>query len=165
MLCKNMAHAKSYVILRLVGSLITLLAGCATSPNIIRTEPITEEGARTAERERLRSLVDKNMIVAERRHASDLQVINPLGRGYSKAGYLASVVSDESDYLSWVPEGIAVRMQGRLAAIRYRSQVDLAVRGRRLPSMLAWNTGVYEHRDGRWQIIWFQVTQVSPRAP
>jgi hypothetical protein len=28
--------------------------------------------------------------------------------------------------------------------------------------MQTWNTGYYERRKGRWVIIWFQVTQISP---
>jgi hypothetical protein len=123
----------------------------------------TEESVRAAEKERLQALVDGDIKVAERRHAPDFQVINPFGRVSTKTDYLAKVSSGENDYLSWVPGTIAVRLHGTTAAIRYRSSVDIAVRGRRLPLMNCWNTGLYEYRDGRWQIVWFQVTQV--RSP
>lgn len=127
-----------------------------------RAEPLTEGAVRSAERERLKSLVKGNIKLAEARHSLDFQVINPFGRVASKTDYLAKVASGENDYLSWVPGDIAVRLHGRTAAIRYSSSVEIAVRGRRLPPMKCWNTGLYEHRGGRWQIVWFQVTQIMP---
>ena len=124
-------------------------------------EPLTEKSVRTAEQERLQALVEANIELADRRHAPDFQVINPFGRVSSKSDYLAKVSSGENDYLSWVPGAITVRLYGKIAAVRYSSSVDIAVRGRRLPRMHCWNTGLYEYRGGLWQIVWFQVTQVS----
>lgn len=133
-----------------------------SSPAISESaDQLTEESVRAAEQQRLQALVDGNIKDAERRHALDFQVINPLGRVSSKSDYLARVASKENDYLSWVPGNITVRLRGRTAAIRYVSTVDMAVRGRRLPPMRCWNTGLYEYRGGRWQIVWFQVTQIS----
>jgi hypothetical protein len=115
-----------------------------------------------AERQRLGALVNGDMNTAERLHAHDFNVINPLGRSLSRAAYLSSVASGESDYFSWQPQNIEVRVHGPMAVIRYRSRVEMAVRGQRLPMMEAWNTGVYERRQGQWMIVWFQVTQIKP---
>lgn len=143
--------------------LAAVLTGCAIAP-VGRTEQLSEDAVRAAEGERLRSLVDEDLALAERRHASDFHVVNPLGRISSKNEYLRTVLSRENDYLSWLPGPITVHLHGRSAAIRYTSAVDIEVRGRRLPRRQYWNTGLYEHRDGRWQIVWFQVTEIRPSA-
>ena len=132
-------------------------AALASTPG---AEPLTEAAVRAVETERLKALVDANLKVAEPRHSADFQVINPFGRVASKTDYLAKVSSGENDYLSWVPGHIAVRLHGGTAAIRYISSVEIAVRGRQLPPMKCWNTGLYEYRGGRWQIVWFQVTEI-----
>lgn len=145
--------------------LVAFIAACATPQPSVTSESLTAEAVRSAERERLQALVHGDFAAAARRLASDFQVINPLGRRSSKEEYLRIIASGENDYLSWVPGDIDVRLYDRTAAIRYKSDVELAVNGRRLPIRHYWNTGLYEHRDGRWQIVWFQVTQVSPPAP
>ena len=60
------------------------------------------------------------------------------------------------------PAEIQVRLYGKVAAVRYKARADVASRGNRLPTMETWNTGLYEQRQGRWLIVWFQVTQISP---
>lgn len=139
---------------------IVASSGCATADADVDHG---EEGRiRAAETERLRALVAADMEVAERLHAQNFRVVNPLGRELSREAYLRSVATGESDYLSWQPQAIEVRLYGRMAAVTYQSRVDLAVRGHRLPPMQAWNTGIYELKNGRWAIVWFQVTEVAP---
>ena len=115
---------------------------------------------KATERERVRALVDANMGVARRLHADDFEVINPLGRVSSRERYLAGVAAGTTDYLAWDTDSMTVRLYDRSAAIRYRSQVDMTVRGEAQPRLPAWNTGVYEKRGGQWQIVWFQVTYI-----
>jgi hypothetical protein len=141
------------------------IAACAAPQPSATSEGLTKEAVRAAERERLQALVDGDLPAAARRLASDFEVINPLGRSSSKQEYLRSIASGENDYLSWVSGDIDVRLYKRTAAIRYSSDVELAVNGRRMPLRHYWNTGLYEYREGRWQIVWFQVTQISASAP
>jgi hypothetical protein len=141
---------------------LAFIAACTTPQPSATSESLTAEAVRAAERERLQALVGAHFGAAARRLASDFQVINPLGRSSSKEEYLRTIMSGENDYLSWVPGDIEVRLYDRTAAVRYRSDVELAVNGRRIPKRHYWNTGLYEYRDGRWQLVWFQVTQVSP---
>ena len=119
------------------------------------------EVIRKTERERLASLVNANMDVARRLHAEDFQVINPLGRSLSKESYLNSVASGGSDYLYWEADTISVRLYGAAALIRYRSEAELVVRGQKIPRRAAWNIGLYENRNSRWQMVWFQVTEIK----
>ena len=141
-----------------------LSTSCATMEERVAAGSGDAEAVRAAERSRLRALVDADMAAATPLHAADFQVINPLGLTASRDQYLQYVGSGTVDYLSWDPEEIDVRQRGRMAAIRYRSRVEMIVRGQRLAPTQAWNTGLYERRDGRWQLVWFQVTEIAGRA-
>jgi hypothetical protein len=157
MLLAGMSFAKTLMPVVFIGA-------CVSPPASVSRESLTKEAVRAAERERLQALVDADYAAAARRLAPDFQVINPLGRSSSKEEYIRTLASGENDYLSWVPGEIEVRLDNRTAAVRYRSDVELAVSGRRMSKRHYWNTGLYEYRNGRWQIVWFQVTQINPPA-
>jgi len=140
---------------------MAFLVACVSPQASAASESLTKEAVQAAERERLQALVDSDFATAARRLAPDFQVINPLDRRTSKEEYLRTIASGENDYLSWVPGEITVRLYNRTAAVRYSSDVELAISGRRMPKRHYWNTGLYEYRGGRWQIVWFQVTQIT----
>lgn len=116
---------------------------------------------RGVERERLRSLVDADMDIAHRLHADDFQLITPVGGTVSKDDYLGLIASAEVDYLEWEPEEIEVRVFGDAAVIRYRARLRIAVKGQPdAPSGRFWHTDLYEKRNGQWQAVWSQATQI-----
>ena len=117
---------------------------------------------RAIERERLRSLVEADMKTADHLHADDFQLISPLGGTLSKAQYLGLVASGEIDYLEWEPEAIDVKLYGDAAVIRYRAQLRITVKGLpNAPSGRFWHMDLYEKRNGRWQAVWSQATQIQ----
>ena len=116
---------------------------------------------RATERQRLRASVDANLEVARRLHADEFQLINPVGETLSKEEYLGAIASGQLDYLIWEPESpIEVRLYGRAAVIRYRSQLEIVVKGEKVPLDRHWHTDTYEKRDGRWQVVWSQATRI-----
>ena len=115
---------------------------------------------RATERERLRSLVEADMAVARPLHADDFQLINPRGESFSKEQYLGGVASGEFDYLVWEPGAIEVRFYGEGAVIRYQSQLEIVVRGQQVTLRGHWHTDSYEKRNGRWQVVWSQATEI-----
>lgn len=115
---------------------------------------------RNTERERLRSLVEANLEVASRLHADDFQLINPFGGSLSKDEYLGAIASGQVDYLHWEPETIAVRFYGSAAVIRYRSQLEIVVRGQKISRRPYWHTDLYEKRNEQWQVVWSQATEI-----
>jgi hypothetical protein len=115
---------------------------------------------RATERERLRALVEANVERARQLHADDFQLINPLGGALSKEQYLGGIGSGEIDYLFWEPDSIAVRLYDEAAVIRYPSHLEIVVQGRHVPRQRYWHTDLYERRDGRWQVVWSQATQI-----
>jgi hypothetical protein len=65
------------------------------------------------------------------------------------------VASGELHYVVWEPESsIDVRVHGDAAVIRYRSKLEIVVRGERVPLHRYWHTDSYEKRAGRWQVVW-----------
>lgn len=116
---------------------------------------------RATERERLRSLVNADMKVATQLHADDFQLVNPRGETYTKEQYLGGIASGEFDYLVWEPEAIEVRLYGTAAVIRYRSKLEIVVRGEKVSLRPHWHTDAYEKRNGHWQVVWSQATEIK----
>ncbi len=116
---------------------------------------------RATERERLRSLVTRNLETANQLHADDFQLINPLGGSLSKEQYLGGIASGDIDYRVWEPSSIEVRLYGEAALIRYQSQLEIVVQGQHVPLRNYWHTDSYERRDGRWQVVWSQATAIT----
>jgi hypothetical protein len=116
---------------------------------------------RATERERLRSLIEGDVESARRLHADDFQLINPGGATLSKEEYLGQIASGELDYVLWEPGAIEVRRYGEGAVIRYQARAQAQFSGQMTPLRRFWHTDVYEKRNGRWQVVWSQVTQIQ----
>jgi hypothetical protein len=116
---------------------------------------------RDTERNRLRSLVEVDMALAHQLHADDFQLITPGGSALSKEAYLGSVASGDLNYLVWNPESIDVRLHGRMAVMRYQAQIEIVVDEQKIPLGRYWHTDAYEKRDGRWQVVWSQATEIK----
>ena len=117
----------------------------------------------STERERLRALVTGDVGRAEQLHSDDFQLINPLGEALSKAQYLGGISAGQIRYLYWEPETIAVRLYGDVAAIRYRSSLEIIVQGRHIPRQRYWHTDLYERHGDQWQVVWSHATGTEPR--
>ncbi len=67
----------------------------------------------------------------------------------------------DADLIRRDPESIDVRLYGRAAIIRYRSQLKIVVRGRKAEERRLWHTDAYEKREGRWQVVWSHATEIE----
>jgi len=125
------------------------------------TQDVAEQ-IRAVEHERLRALVEADVEAAGRLHADDFQLINPLGGSLSKDEYLGAIAAGEIDYLAWEPEAIEVKLYGDAAVIRYQARLQIKVKALPdAPSGRFWHTDVYERRNGLWQVVWSQATQIQ----
>ena len=61
----------------------------------------------------------------------------------------------------WEPQALDVRVYGQAAVIRYQSQIEVVVGGQKVPRGGFWHTDSYEKRDGRWQAVWEQTTEIQ----
>jgi hypothetical protein len=116
---------------------------------------------RSTERERLRALVTGDVERAKQLHTEDFQLINPLGGALSKEQYLGGIGCGQIRYLYWEPESIAVRLYGDVAALRYRSQLEIVVLGRHIPRQRYWHTDLYERHGAQWQAVWSHATSAD----
>lgn len=138
--------------------LLLVVAGAASCGSDPQAE---SDLIRATERERLRALVQADVDVARQLHADDFQLINPRGESLSKEQYLRGIESGVVDYLVWEPESsIDVRVHGEAAVIRYQSKLEIVVQGEKVPLQRYWHTDSYEKRNGRWQVVWSQATQI-----
>jgi hypothetical protein len=116
---------------------------------------------KSVEQMRLRALVEANMEVAYRLHSSDFQLITPLGGTVSKDQYLGMIGNGDIDYIEWEPEDIEVKMYSHAAVLRYQATIKILVKGNPdAPSGRFWHTDLYEKRDGQWQVVWSQATEI-----
>jgi len=117
---------------------------------------------RETERARLRALVEGDIETAGRLHATEFQLITPIGMALSKNDYLGAIASGQIKYLAWEPGPIAVRYHHSHAVIRYRARLEVVFGGHRVAPGDYWHTDAYEHRDGQWMVVWSQATAISP---
>ncbi|RZL63003.1 MAG: nuclear transport factor 2 family protein [Variovorax sp.] len=120
------------------------------------------EQLRTTERARLQALVQKDIAPARTLHADDFQLITPVGMPLSKAQYLGAIEAGQLAYIAWEPKTIEVRLYGETAALRYLSSLEVRFGAHHVPRADHWHTDLYEKRDGAWQVVWSQATQVQP---
>ena len=120
------------------------------------------EFIRDTERTRLRALVGSDIETAGRLHATEFQLITPIGMALSKNDYLGAIASGQIKYLAWEPGLIAVRYHHGHAVIRYRARLEVVFGGHRVAPGDYWHTDTYEHRDGQWMVVWSQATAISP---
>ena len=117
---------------------------------------------RDTERARLRALVEGDIETAGRLHATEFQLITPIGMALSKNDYLGAIASGQIKYLAWEPGPIAVRHHHGHAVIRYRARLEVVFGGHKVAPGDYWHTDTYEHRDGQWMVVWSQATAISP---
>ena len=117
------------------------------------------------ERRRLKALVDADVAVADELHADDFQLVTPSGATYTKDGYLGDISSGAIDYRVWEPHEIEVRVRGDAACLRYRSELEIVVAGRKIDLSRYWHTDYYERRDGRWRVVFSHATEVIGARP
>lgn len=134
-----------------------LMLGCVANSNEAEADAL-----RQIERARLRALVEADVPRARELHAQQFQLVNPRGETLTKDEYLGGIESGRLDYLLWEPvSDIAVRRDGDLAVIRYRSRLEIVVDGQHVPEAYYWHTDSYERQAGRWQVVWSQATLAS----
>ena len=146
----------------LAATLLTgaLTASCAHPPGA-GPSPGEQEAVRQVEQLRLKLLVAGDVARARPLHAEDFQLINPVGRAFSREQYLGSLSRGYLDYLQWTPGPIEVRMLYGAAVIRYRALIQVSLGGTQRPLLPHWHTDYYEKRNGRWQVVWSQATEIK----
>jgi len=111
------------------------------------------------EHDRIRTNVRKNMGALDAVTADDYVQIDWVGRVLGKAATLERIRS--SDMQSHSLEDLNVRVYGNTAIV-VGTAIRKGVTGDRDISGTFRYTRVYVNRDGRWQVVHFQQTRVTP---
>jgi Domain of unknown function (DUF4440) len=126
--------------------------------------PPIVDALRALEKQRLRALVDVDAGLLDELHAPDFVLVNPSGGNWSKAEYVGGVVSGRINYRRFeAVSGIDVLADGDLAVLRYRSAIDIHVRGQEPGPLECWHMDCYRRADAGspWQVVWSQATQLA----
>jgi hypothetical protein len=110
------------------------------------------------ERRRLQALASADTAAAAPLHADDHWLITPNGSDMTKADYLGAIASGQLRYQMFEPVSeIAVLGDGRLAVLRYQARISFDDG----PGITCWHTDCYQLRDGTWQVVWSQATEIT----
>jgi hypothetical protein len=120
-----------------------------------------ENRLREIERERLQALVAGDIERARAIHADDFQLITPAGGALSREAYLDLISSGAFRYRLWEPQSMTVRLYDQSAALRYLAEIEAVFNGATTQRSRYWHTDLYERRDGRWQVVWSQATEIQ----
>jgi hypothetical protein len=139
------------------------MAACRiTTPQPRPAASVADEVRSTTET-LLNALVAADVPTLQRLHATDFQAVTPDGSVLSRDGFLHAGASGDLDFRRF--DAIAakqIRVHGDAAAVRYEATIDIVVAGMGRLRHNIWQTDLYEHRDGRWQVVWSQATAVGP---
>ena len=109
------------------------------------------------ERRRLQTLARADTAAAAPLHADDYWLITPNGSQMSKDDYLDAIASGRLRYLVFEPVSEITVLDGAdVAVLRYRARIHLGSG----PDFTCWHTDCYRLRDGAWQVIWSQATEI-----
>src|SRR5215475_3197293 len=109
------------------------------------------------ERRRLRALLAADIKTAGPMHADDYQLVTPNGSEMTKDDYLGAIATGRLRYRVFEPvSDIAVLGDGPVAVVRYQARISFDDRA----GLLCWHTDCYQMRDGGWQVVWSQATQI-----
>jgi hypothetical protein len=128
------------------------------------TDAKLQEELGNLERRRLRSLVEVRVEEADALHAPDFQLVHPAGGVWSKEEYLGGIASGRIAYRRFEAiSEIEVMVDSALAALRYRSAIDIAVEGQEAGPIECWHLDCYRRDDagGSWRVRWSQATSIS----
>lgn len=126
------------------------------------TGNVQAEAIRAIQRERSAALLAGDVPTARRIHADDFQLVTPLGAVFSKEQYLGAVGAGIIKYLAMeLDSPVDVRLYDGVALARYRAEIEVEVQGQRYQRAGYWFTDAFERREGCWQIVWSQGTEIA----
>lgn len=130
-------------------------------PRINSVEAVSSaEDFRSLERTRLRSLVERDMELAQALHSPNFHLVTPGGRSRSRESYLTAVGTGEITYLKWQAADITVRQFSDVVLLRYQAELEMPSQAGGTSSFVCWHTDSYELHNGLWQVVFSQATRV-----
>ena len=121
----------------------------------------TADFIREVETARTRALIARDIATLWQLHAPDYQLITPPGRTYTRERYLGEIESGTLRYLRWEHGAMNVRVNERMAIVRYQATLELDAGDGRGTPFACWHTDSYELADDMWRVVWSQATAIK----
>ncbi len=130
---------------------------------MVQTAADVEREVREADAGRVKALLDNDFGALEALLGDDLTYVHSNGMLDTKESYINGLRSGASRYLTMDMSDVAVRAFGDTALITAKFNARVQLRDREVnptPRVLI----VYGKRDGRWQMVAWQSTQIASPA-
>jgi hypothetical protein len=110
------------------------------------------------ERQRLRAPAEADIVTAAPLHAVDYWLITPNGSEMTRDDYLGAIASGPLRCHKFEPVSeMAVLGDAQVVVLRYRARISFDDG----PGITCWHTDCYRLRDGTWQVVWSQATEIT----
>lgn len=114
---------------------------------------------RRLEAQRLDAIVGGDAHVLDQLHAANFLLCTPSGETWTRQHYLDGLVDGTINYRRFeAVTPIDVLVDAHLAALRYRSEIEISVGGGALRRLVCWHLDVYQRDDNSWRCRWSQAT-------
>lgn len=120
-----------------------------------------ESEIRNLEARRFRALTEADVPTLERLLSDDLTYTHASGWRQTKAEFLASIRSGELLYHSFASDEVKVRVYGNVVLVTGRASAKVRAKGQELNVSLLYLEACVK-QDGRWQLVAWQTTRVTP---
>lgn len=111
------------------------------------------------ERRRLAAIVDVDADALDALHHKDFVLCTPSGAVWDREFYLNGVISGSIAYTTFEPVSeIEVMASADLAALRYRSIIDITIEGGGGGHLECWHLDIYVPIGNNWVCKWSQAT-------
>lgn len=113
----------------------------------------------------MHALVEVRVADADALHAPDFQLVNPSGEVWPREKHLGGIADGNVNYRRFDPvSDIEVIVDGDLAILRYRSVIDISIRGQEGGMLECWHLDCYRRTDnGHWRVRWSQATSIGDK--
>jgi hypothetical protein len=119
----------------------------------------TSDDLRELETRRLAAIVAGDAEVLRAVHAPDFQLCTPTGTVWTRQHYLDGLIDGTIDYHRFEPvTPVEVVLDSTLAALRYRSVIEISIDHGPLGRLACWHLDVYQFDGTAWTCRWSQAT-------
>ena len=155
-----MNRAKITRVIALPATVLAVAGAAAATPIAIAGTATSPAGqVRTTERALLSAVVAHDTHAAGALMAPGFQQIDVTGTPETRAEFLTNI-GGQIDFVKDNPvSSISVRVHGDSAVARVKVRLKV-VAGGQATDCGAWNTDLFERRQGHWQLVWSQTTAI-----
>ena len=150
---------------RVVFAAIVFCLGWVVAVSPARATPASaQDEVLAADQARADALIHQDYAALDKVMADDMIYCHASGHVDTKASYIAAMHAGTLQYFSMESKDMHARVNGNIAVLNGQSAVKVRNGSPDVHNLNLQVTAVYEKRDGRWQLISFQSTNLPAPA-